>query len=118
MQISPHVYQCHIPDTHAMHPGGTNIYFVGDPAEEMVVIDTGDYDRDWTRQILEFYEKLGKPKITRIVVTHGHMDHIGGLDRVQDAMQAPGGCHPKLAKKLSMIGTKRFRNVSNPSEFY
>ncbi|MQG21721.1 MAG: MBL fold metallo-hydrolase [SAR202 cluster bacterium] len=103
MQISPHVYQCHIPDTHAMHPGGTNIYFVGDPAEEMVVIDTGDYDRDWTRQILEFYEKLGKPKITRIVVTHGHMDHIGGLDRVQDAMQAPVGCHPKLAKKLSMM---------------
>lgn len=104
MQIAPHVYQCHIPDTHAMHPGGTNIYFVGDPKEEMIVIDTGDYDRDWTRQILEYYRnELGSPKITCIVVSHGHMDHIGGVDRVQEAMQAPVRCHPKLAKKLEMM---------------
>ena len=100
MQIAPHVYQCHIADTHAMHPGGTNVYFVGDPQEEMLLIDTGEHDRSWTRQILKFYEELGKPKMNAIVVTHGHGDHTGGLDRIHEVMQCPIRCHPKLVKGL------------------
>ena len=35
MQITPHVYRLHIEESTAdsgvMHPGGSNIYFVGDP---------------------------------------------------------------------------------------
>jgi glyoxylase-like metal-dependent hydrolase (beta-lactamase superfamily II) len=105
MQITPHVYACHIADTAAAHPGGTNVYFVGDPAEEMLVIDTGEQDRDWTRQILETYRELGSPKITAILLTHGHGDHTGGLDRVHEVMQAPVRCHPKLEKRLAaMVG--------------
>ena len=100
MQITPHVYQCHVADTHAMHPGGTNVYFVGDPQEEMLLIDTGEHDRAWTRQILDFYEQLGRPKITAIVATHGHGDHVGGVDRLHEVMQCPVRCHPKLVKGL------------------
>ena len=102
-QVSKHVYQAHIADTHYMHPGGTNVYFVGDPSEEMILIDTGEHDRSWTKQILDYYEGLGRPKITSIVISHGHRDHIGGLDRVQDAVQAPVRCHPKLAKELRRV---------------
>lgn len=99
-QISPHVYQTHIPDTHAMHPGGTNIYFVGDPREDMIIVDTGEQERSWTQQILEYWKELGAPKISAIVITHGHRDHTGGVDRVQEAVQAPVRCHPKLVKEL------------------
>ena len=102
-QISDHVYACHIADTHYMHPGGTNVYFIGDPAQEMLLLDTGEHDRSWTRQILEYWEGLGSPKITGILISHGHRDHIGGLDRVQDAMGAPVRCHPKLAKELRQV---------------
>ena len=105
MQVTPHVYAMHIDDDAVGHPGGSNNYFVGDPTEEMVIIDTGQVDRDWIGKILEAYEELGRPTITAIAITHGHMDHIGGLDRVFEAVRAPVRCHPKLVKRLAaMVG--------------
>ncbi len=106
MQVSPHVYVMHIDDGHVFHPGGSNNYFVGDPHEEMVLIDTGDQHRAWTRSLLEYYAHLGRPRIGAILITHGHMDHYGGLDRLYEALQAPVRCHPKLVKRLeAIVGT-------------
>ena len=78
-----------------MHPGGTNIYFVGDPRESMVVIDTGEHYRAWSRRIQEFHGELGSPAIDAILVTHGHSDHVGGVDRLQDYFAGlDGETHP------------------------
>ena len=107
MQITQHVYSTHIledPNTFgAMHPGGTQIYFVGDPGDHMVMIDSGEPYRAWTRQILDYYQELGRPRISAILISHGHGDHIGGLDRLQEAMDCPVRCHPKLAPRLQHI---------------
>jgi glyoxylase-like metal-dependent hydrolase (beta-lactamase superfamily II) len=95
----------HIDDGGVSHPGGSNNYFVGDPHEDMVLIDTGDQFRAWTQSILDYYQHLGRPRISAILLTHGHGDHIGGLDRVQEVMQAPVRCHPKLVERLeTMVG--------------
>ena len=105
MRITPHVYSTHIyedPKTFgAMHPGGTQIYFVGDPNDHMVIVDTGEPYRSWTRQIRDYHAELGRPKISAILITHGHNDHIGGLDRLQDALGCPVRCHPKLVPLLT-----------------
>jgi glyoxylase-like metal-dependent hydrolase (beta-lactamase superfamily II) len=100
MQVKPTIHVMHIDDDSVYHPGGSNNFFVGHPHEEMVLIDTGDQQREWTNRILDFYQQMGRPKIRAILLTHGHGDHIGGLDRVYETLQAPVRCHPKLAQKL------------------
>ena len=59
MKISEHVYRVHINEDDSpfgtYHPGGSSIYFIGNPNTNMVVMDTGEHYRSWTDQILTDY---------------------------------------------------------------
>lgn len=66
-----------------------NCHIVGDPqSREAIVIDPGD---DAAR-ILEVIERHHL-KVTAIVITHTHIDHVIGLHRVREATGAPVHLH-------------------------
>lgn len=66
-----------------------NIYLAGD--DPCVVIDSG-YDReDHVSGILDY---VGDRRISRIVLTHSHVDHAGGARLLQEATGAPVYIHP------------------------
>ena len=66
-----------------------NCHIVGDPqTREAIVIDPGDD----AGRILEVIERHHL-KVTAIVVTHTHIDHVIGLRRVHDATGAPVYVH-------------------------
>jgi len=68
-----------------------NCSIVGDPqTREAIVIDPGDeVDR-----ILEIVTRHGL-NVRAVVVTHAHIDHVGGLQKIHQATGAPVLMHPE-----------------------
>lgn len=69
---------------------GTNCYLLYDEAtKDAVVIDPSDYSVKVASQI----EKLGL-KVRAILLTHGHFDHGGDVERIRKLTGAPVYLHP------------------------
>ncbi|MFN0178633.1 MAG: MBL fold metallo-hydrolase [Gemmatimonadales bacterium] len=70
-------------------------------AGPVTLIDTGSGFGDSTRQLLaglgevrdRFNEPITPGDIARVIITHGHLDHFGGLAQVVGAVTAEVGIH-------------------------
>ncbi|MFP6641128.1 MAG: MBL fold metallo-hydrolase [Myxococcota bacterium] len=62
---------------------GTNTYLVG-TGEEKILLDTGDGRLEYLPILEQALEESGCRAIQEIVLTHGHPDHIGGVQTVLD----------------------------------
>ncbi len=77
-------------------PFATNCYIVGsESTKEGMIIDPGDE----AEEILKLVKDL-ELDIKLIVLTHGHLDHIGALKEVQEATGAEVAIHSLDAKPL------------------
>lgn len=77
-----------------MNPGpfaltGTNTYVVG-TGESRLLIDTGEGDEDYLPNLMEGLKTCGAKRISDIVVTHWHYDHLGGVPSVVKRFETEG----------------------------
>ncbi len=81
MELTPGIHSLHVPMTgeffvRAFPP---NVYLVMDG--EGVFIDTGYNADDAVDQRLDYLKSIGSPSISHIILTHPHVDHLGGAER-------------------------------------
>ncbi len=83
-------------ETLTVSPYETNCYVVGNQEGGIgIIIDPGDNAADIMRRVAEL-----KLSIKYIVLTHGHIDHIGALKEVKEATGAQVAVHSADANML------------------
>jgi hydroxyacylglutathione hydrolase len=84
----------------AVTPLASNCYLVGDPASrEAILVDPGEY--------VPAVEALAAPegfRITRILLTHGHFDHVSGGAEARRALGVPLWLHAADVPQLARLG--------------
>ena len=83
-------------------PGGvfmTNCYIVGDEeTNEAILIDPGEQIEDILREV----EKSGM-KITKILNTHTHIDHVAGVEKAKKELGVKFYLHPEEEPVLEAL---------------
>lgn len=84
------------PSTH------TNVYLVGE--REMALVDPGPDDPDELERlfaVVDLLEHDGR-KLTVVLLTHHHPDHVGGLDAVRAHYKVRVAAHPETARHVTI----------------
>jgi len=98
----------------AVTPLLSNCYLVGDPASrEALLVDPGDF----TEEVAAMVQPEGY-RVGRVVLTHGHFDHVSGAAAAKRALGAPLWLHagdlPQLARLPQISAAFGFEPPEQP----
>ncbi len=91
IQAAPYIYRLKMPPFGPPSWEVSNVYFAGN--KEIFLIDAGYPTPQSIECILDAWKELGSPKIKAVLVTHAHLDHMGGLSAIEDKTGAPVWTH-------------------------
>lgn len=97
MEIAPGVHSIPISTWTFMGVYAPNVYLVA--GRQAALIDSGYSDRDTIWQRLEYIKSLAPLKLSYIIVTHPHPDHIGGCRSIKKATGARIVLHSDAAER-------------------
>jgi competence protein ComEC len=97
---------------------GEGLSQIASSGGEAVVFDMGDTDA--TPQWIEAYGRAGGPRIRDIVISHSHVDHMGGLRNLPDSLNFSGEIVASVFEDTALIRSTcgtwasrvRFRTVA------
>jgi ribonuclease/clavin/mitogillin len=74
---------------------------------DAVLIDPGSPYEDENRRLVEALRAAGERwdrRVTRILLTHHHPDHVGGVEAMRREFDVPVAAHPATAERLAERG--------------
>jgi glyoxylase-like metal-dependent hydrolase (beta-lactamase superfamily II) len=90
----------------------TNAYILG--RSETVLVDPGspfpEAVEGMVRAVRELDDTDGR-RVSAIWLTHHHPDHVGGVQRLREALGVPVAAHAETAKRLSSVGIEVDRHL-------
>jgi glyoxylase-like metal-dependent hydrolase (beta-lactamase superfamily II) len=117
--VTPHAYCLLQGNPGPMTLDGTNTWVLLEPGgTEAIVIDPGEDEAAHQQRVVDHVAALGA-RVSRIVLTHGHLDHSQGAPRLADLTGAPvqavGRGHDDLVDgDVLRAGSLEVRVVATP----
>lgn len=74
--------------TFVFNPFSENTYILYDESKECIIIDPGCFDKKEQNEIIDFISS-NKLVPKYILITHGHIDHVLGIEFLKNALQIP-----------------------------
>jgi ribonuclease/clavin/mitogillin len=86
--IAEGVWQVHVPGRTLPPYAGTECYFLG-LGGRVWLVDAGDGEAAARAALEAAWDRLGRPKVEGILITHHHRDHVGGAAWAAARFAAP-----------------------------
>ena len=99
MEIVPGVHSIPSGSSKFMGMYAPNVYLIA--GREAAFIDSGYFDDTATGERLEYVKKLAPLKLSHILITHPHPDHLGGCRTIKEATDARIVIHSTGAAGMS-----------------